>query len=167
MPRDHPPEHRSWLLQRPRLLSRAEMLGVYGMLCLPPLLVALLFAWQGYWQILAYALLELAVIGALLLRYELRAGDYDRIDLWPDGLAVEQRRGTARHWLRLDTWSARVTLPHRGTDPILLEDHRLRVALGQQASPWQRQQVAQELRACLPGGLLRLPLLDGRKPGKR
>jgi uncharacterized membrane protein len=167
MPRDHPPEHRSWLLQRPRLLSHADMLGVYSMLCLPPLLVALLFAWQGYWQILAYALLEVAAIGALLLRHELRAGDYDRIELWPDGVAVEQRRGRTRRWLKLDTWSTRVNQPRHGNDPIRLEDHHLRITLGQQASLRQRQLVAQELSACLPCSILRLPVLDGRRQRKR
>ena len=102
MPRDVPSEPRSWLLQRRSTLSLRQLPRVFAALCAPSLLVALTFLWLGYWYILMYSLLELAALW-LCMRHQARhADDYDRIDIAPGVILVEQRRAGGLRLILLD-----------------------------------------------------------------
>jgi len=150
MPRDLSPEYRSWLLQRHDALSPRQMAWLFASLCLPTVVVALTFAWRGYWLVPAYAVLELSAI-ALLLRHHLRhAGDYDRIDISANGIIIEQRRANICRQLQLNAWSVRLTPPQSDSDPIRLSDRVHSIGVGTLLSARERKDVALELSRYLP-----------------
>jgi uncharacterized membrane protein len=150
MPRDTHSEGRSWLLQRRNTLNRRHLVLLFASLCAPTLLVALAFTWWGYWHMLAYALLEMAALAACLRHYARHARDYDRIDIAPGVIVIEQRRADRCSRRHLNPWSARLLPPGRDGDPIRLEHSGGQIALGKFLSPVQRRQLASELACFLP-----------------
>jgi uncharacterized membrane protein len=150
MPRDLPPEYRSWLLRRRSGLLRRQLLLVFMSLCVPSLIIALGFGSQGYWPIMAFSGLELVVLGGLLLYWLRHADDYDRIDITLEGIVIEQRRARVQQRLRLNTWSVRLIPPQRDADPIRLADRSHTIALGTLVNPAHRRQVEQEIARFLP-----------------
>jgi uncharacterized membrane protein len=150
MPRDVPSERRSWLLRRRAVLSQRQLALLFASVCAPTLLVAAAFLWWGYWHMLAYALLEMAALGACLRHHGRHAGDYDRIDISENGIVVEQRRADRHSRHHLDLWTARLMPPAREGDPICLDDrHHQTVALGRFVSAAESRRLTAELAQCL------------------
>ena len=150
MPRDVPSEPRSWLLQRRSTLSLRQLQKVFAALCAPSLLVALTFLWLGYWYILMYSLLELAALW-LCMRHQARhADDYDRIDIAPGVILVEQRRAGGLRLILLDPLTTRLLPSPRDTTPLRLADRHATVILAEFLPPAHRRQLAADLATCLP-----------------
>lgn len=150
MPRDVPSEPRSWLLERRCTLTQRQLLLVFASLCVPSALVALAFLWQGYWYVLAYAVLEQAALAACLRYCARHRGDYDRIDISPGVIiVVEQRRGRQRSTLRLHPRTTRLLPPRRDSDPIQLDDRGRQIEVGRFLGVAQRRRLADELALCL------------------
>lgn len=153
MPRDVPSERRSWLLQRRAVLRRPQLLLLFATLCGPAVGIGIVFLCFGYWHMLAYALLEMAALGACLCHYARHLDDYDRIDISENGIVVEQRRASRRSRLQLDLWTARLVSPAGDGDPIRLIDRRDHmVVLGGFLDAAERRHLAAELGRCLRGG---------------
>ena len=150
MPRDLPPEYRSWLLRRRSGLLRRQLLLLFVSVCLPSLVIALGFGAQGYWPILAFSGLELGALGGMLLYWQRHADDYDRIEITLDGIVVEQRRARQQRRLCLNTWNARLIPPVRDADPIRLADRRHCIAIGAFIDTTRRRQIEQEIARFLP-----------------
>lgn len=149
MPRDVPPEPRSWLLERRCTLTQRQLALAFVTLCVPSALVALAFLWQGYWYVLVYATLEQAALAACLRHCARHREDYDRIDISPGVIVVEQRRGRRRSELRLQPRTTRLLPPRRDGDPIQLEDRGEQIEVGRFLGPAQRRRLADELAVCL------------------
>ncbi|NVD70152.1 DUF2244 domain-containing protein [Duganella sp. BJB1802] len=149
MPRDVPSEPRSWLLERRCTLTERQLVLVFASLCVPSALVALAFLWQGYWYVLAYAALEQAALAACLRHCARHRGDYDRIDISPAAIVVEQRRGRQCRARRLHRLTTRLRPPRRDSDPIQLEDRGEQVEVGRFLGAAQRRRLAAELARCL------------------
>ncbi|RFP22946.1 DUF2244 domain-containing protein [Duganella sp. BJB488] len=149
MPRDVPSEPRSWLLERRCTLTKRQLVLVFASLCVPSALVALAFLWQGYWYVLAYAALEQAALAACLRHCARHRGDYDRIDISPAAIVVEQRRGRQCRARRLHRLTTRLLPPRRDNDPIQLEDRGEQVEVGRFLGAAQRRRLAAELARCL------------------
>lgn len=149
MPRDVPSEPRSWLLERRCTLTERQLVLVFASLCVPSALVALAFLWQGYWYVLAYAALEQAALAACLRHCARHRGDYDRIDISPAAIVVEQRRGRQCRARRLHRLTTRLLPPRRDSDPIQLEDRGEQIEVGRFIGAAQRRRLAVELARCL------------------
>ncbi|MBV6322287.1 DUF2244 domain-containing protein [Duganella violaceipulchra] len=149
MPRDVPSEPRSWLLERRCTLTQRQLALVFVTLCVPSALVALAFLWQGYWYVLVYATLEQAALAACLRYCARHRDDYDRIDISPGVIVVEQRRGRQRSKLRLHPRTTRLLPPRRDSDPIQLEDRGEQIEVGRFLDAAQRRRLADELAVCL------------------
>lgn len=149
MPRDHVPPGRHWRMPRQHRLSPRQLGYVLYTLSLPALVVAIGFAWQGYWHVLLWALAELALVAVCLWHCARHACDVDRIDITEGEIIVTQRRpGRCRQFV-LNRWTASISPPSRHGDPICLSDRETSVAVGRLVSDAQRRRVAEELRACL------------------
>lgn len=139
-----------WRLQRRCALTPRQLLLSYGTLVLFSLAVALPFGWQGLWLIPLWCLVEISVAGALYLFYMLHAADGEQISLSAEGsLAVEVVRGTDTRrycmnpaWARLERGGAR-------KDRLWLCSSALRVEVGTQLAPGERQRVERELKRAL------------------
>lgn len=140
MPRDVPSEYHSWLLQRHSVLSRRQLRMLFACLCGPSLLLAAGFLWWGYWYILAYALLEMSVVAACLRHHARHAADYDRIDITPAVILIEQRRAQRLHRHQLNP---RTT--HLLTAPPRLTSSDNEVILAEFLPPLQRQRLAADI----------------------
>ena len=142
MPRDAPSERHRWLLRRRSVLSHRQLRQLFVVLCLPSLTVAAGFLWAGYWYILAFSVLELSVVALCLRHHARRAGDYDRIDISPAAIVIEQRRAHSERRFLLDPYT---TYLRHEQDAVTLSDrdHHLRLAEFLPAA--QRRQLAQDL----------------------
>lgn len=149
MPRDMPSERRSWLLQPRRLLRRPQLLLLYGSLCCPTVGISIAFLYWGYWHMLAYALLEMAVLAACLHHYARHLDDYDRIEISENAIVVEQRRARRSSRRQLDLWTARLLPPVREGGPVRLNDRHSQITVGPFLSSTERRHLASELRQCL------------------
>ncbi|TFW27918.1 DUF2244 domain-containing protein [Duganella callida] len=149
MPRDVPSEGRSWLLQRRTTLSHRQLQKLFVILCAPSLLVALSFLYLGYWYILAYSLLELTVLGLCMRHHARHAGDYDRIDITPFLIMIEQRRAEVLRRVKLNPRTTRLLpLPHDRA-PVRLQDQHGQAVLAEFLNAAQRRELARDLASCL------------------
>jgi uncharacterized membrane protein len=138
-----------WLLKRNCSMTPMQLFGVYLSLCAVSLAIALGFAWQGASPVLAFAGVELLLVGAALLVYARHAADCERIVLAGDALDVEHQRGgqTARArfraaWVRVE--------PHAGEGSLIeLTGDGQSSRVGRYLRPELRQPLASELRAAL------------------
>ncbi len=149
MPRDVPSERRSWTLQRRGVLRRPQLLLLFATLCGPTVGIGIVFLYFGYWHTLAYALLEMAALGACLCHYARHLDDYDRIDISENAIVVEQCRAHRRSRHQLDLWTARLLLPSRKRDAIRLDDRHNQITVGPFLTPTERRHLADELRKCM------------------
>lgn len=144
MPRDASSEHHSWLLQRHSTLSRRQLRLLFAGLCGPALLLALVFLWWGYWYMLAYALLEMAAVAACLRHHARHAADYDRIDITPAAIIIEQRRARRLRRHTLNPSTTRLL-----TSPLRLASRDAEVTLAEFLPPSQRQRLAADIASYL------------------
>jgi uncharacterized membrane protein len=138
-----------WLLQRNCSMSPAQLFGVYLSLCVVSLSIALGFTWQGASPVLAFAGIELLLVGAALLVYARHAGDHERITLADSTLAVSHQRGGQTQ--RCEFRAAWVRVEPLSSDRSLIEltGDRQTSHVGRYLRPELRQPLAQELRAAL------------------
>lgn len=141
MPRDAPSERHRWLLRRRSVLSHRQLTQLFVALCVPSLTVAAGFLWAGYWYILGFSVLELSVVALCLRHHARHAGDYDRIDITPTTITIEQRRAQSKRHFRLNPSSTRLQL---GT-PLHLTTPDSDIVLAEFLPRSQHQLLAQEL----------------------
>jgi uncharacterized membrane protein len=138
-----------WLLRRNCSMTPAQLFGVYLSLCGVSLVVALGLAWQGAAPVLAFAGIELVLVGVALLVYARHAADHERITLAGDRLAVLHQRGAhvdehafRAAWVRVEPLSSDRSL-------IELTGDGQTSRVGRYLRPELRQSLAQELRRAL------------------
>jgi uncharacterized membrane protein len=138
-----------WLLKRNCSLTPAQLFGVYLSLCTVSLLIALGLAWQGASPVLAFAGIELVLVGIALLVYARHASDHERITLAGDCLAVLHQHGGQTDqrlfraaWVRVEPLTS-----DRSLIELTADGQSSRV--GRYLRPELRQPLAQELRSAL------------------
>jgi uncharacterized membrane protein len=139
-----------WTLRRNCSLSPRQVARAYAVLCLGSLAVAVGFLVHGIWFVLAFSLLELALVGLALLVYARHATDHERIALSESGLLVMCVEADHRELTRLDPLWTRVVVPdERRRALIQLESRGVKVEIGRFVDESRRRQVARELRQAL------------------
>jgi uncharacterized membrane protein len=143
------PRRIEWLLKRNCSLTPRQLFGVYLSLCVVSLAIAGGFSWAGASPVLAFAGVELLLVGTALLVYARHAADHERITLAGSALAVEHHHGgeVARRefraaWVRVEPLSN-----DRSLIEVTGDGHTARI--GRYVRPELRPSLAQELRAAL------------------
>jgi uncharacterized membrane protein len=138
-----------WLLKRNCSISPKQLFAVYASLCVLSLAIASGFAWAGASPVLAFAGVELLLVGAALLVYARHAADCERITLAGAALSIEHRHGaqTARNefraaWVRVEPLSN-----DRSLIEVAGDGHTARI--GRYLRPELRPSLARELRIAL------------------
>jgi uncharacterized membrane protein len=138
-----------WLLKRNCSITPKQLFAVYLSMCAVSLAIALGFTWAGASPVLAFAGVELLLVGAALLIYARHATDQERITLAGEALSVEHQHGpqTERSefraaWVRVEPLSG-----DRSLIEVAGDGHSARI--GRYLRPELRQSLAQELRAAL------------------
>ena len=138
-----------WQLKRNCSISPRALLIVYLSLCAVSLAIAGGFWWVGAPPVMAFAGLELALVGAALTVYARHATDHETITLAGRELAIEHRCGACVERTRFRAEWVRVG-PARD-DGALVEvcGEGRRACVGRYLRPEWRPQLAQELRLAL------------------
>lgn len=138
-----------WLLRRNCSITPRQLFGVYLSLCALSLVIAGGFASVGASPVLAFAGVELLLVGAALLVYARHATDHERITLAGPALCVEHHHGTRTD--RSEFRAARVRVEPLSSDRSLIEvaAEGRTARIGRYLRPELRPSLAQELRAAL------------------
>jgi uncharacterized membrane protein len=150
-------DKQEWLLKRNCSLTPHQLGIAYGVLCLLSFSVAAGFLLLGAWQVFFFAGLEMAAVALAFLIYARHAIDHEHIALDDDCLSIERIEAGRMQRLRLDRRGIRIAVPNRPADLILLEAGALQIEVGRFVTPARRQQVALELRRCVPVVQARMP----------
>jgi uncharacterized membrane protein len=138
-----------WLLKRNCSITPKQLFAVYVSLCAVSLTIALGFTWAGASPVLAFAGIELLLVGAALLIYARHATDQECITLAGEALRVEHHHGPQTActdfraaWVRVEPLSS-----DRSLIEVAGDGHTAHI--GRYLRPELRQGLAQELRAAL------------------
>jgi uncharacterized membrane protein len=138
-----------WVMKRNCSIAPRGMLVVYLSLCALSLLIAGGFWVAGAPTVMAFAGLELLVLGAALLVYARHATDCETITLAGRELAIEHRCGVALQRARFRAEWVRVEPMRDDTSLVELSSRGQRTCVGRYLRPEWRPQLAQELRLAL------------------
>ena len=138
-----------WEMKRNCSITPRELVVVYLSLCAVSLTIAAGFWWVGAPTVMAFAGLELLLLGAAMLVYARHATDCETITLAGRELAIEHRCGQGverasfrAEWVRVEPASDDGSLVE-----VSGEGRHARV--GRYVRPEWRAQLAQELRLAL------------------
>jgi uncharacterized membrane protein len=138
-----------WVLRRNCSLTPREMAIVYLSLCALSLTIASGFWWIGAPTVMAFAGLELVLLGVAMAVYARHATDCETITLAGRELAIEHRCGQGVHSARFRAEWVRVE-PARGDGSLVeVSGEGQRTCVGRYLRPEWRPQLAQELRLAL------------------
>ncbi len=138
-----------WLLKRNSSITPLQLGAVYASLCALTLLIAGFFLWHGAPLVLAFAGLELLLVGVALLVFARHAGDRETLTLVGRSLQVEQCCGSrmartefAAEWLTVEPAAGQGSL-------VELAGQGQMVRVGRFLRPELRGAFARELRLAL------------------
>ncbi|MEO8278036.1 MAG: DUF2244 domain-containing protein [Ideonella sp.] len=138
-----------WLLKRNCSLAPGQMLGLFGVLCLISMTIAIFFWLQGARMVMSFAWVELICVGAAMLLYARHAADRECIELQHETLTVEHSCGSRVD--RVEFHAAWVRVEPRSGDQSLVEltGQGRRIFVGRFIRPELRRKLADELRVAL------------------
>ncbi|MGH6611174.1 MAG: DUF2244 domain-containing protein [Burkholderiaceae bacterium] len=123
---------------------------VFGSLVAVSFLFGLAFAAFGLWMVLPFVGIELIAVGAAFFCYGHHAADYERIDVKPNAVSIEQVEGSHTARWELDPRSSRVEVESRDKRvSVLLLAPNIRIELGRHLLDASRRQFARELDGAL------------------
>jgi len=138
-----------WVLKRNCSITPAQLFGTYLALCVVSLSIALGFTWHGASPVLAFAGIELLLVGAALLIYARHAADQERITLADGSLSVEHVRGQQTALTEFRAAWVRVEPRHGQGSLVELSGDGRQSFVGRYLRPDLRTHLAHELRAAL------------------
>jgi uncharacterized membrane protein len=138
-----------WSLKRNCSITPRQLGAFYFSLCLVSLGISALFLWQGAPMVMAFATLELTLVGVALLVYARHVGDRELLTLDGRSLHVEQVNGQRRHCTDFTAeWLAVEPVAGQGSLVALSGEGRT-VQVGRFLRPELRSAFARELRTAL------------------
>ena len=138
-----------WVMKRNCSITPRQLMAVYFSLCAVSLSISLFFLWQGAPFVMAFASVELLLVGLALLIYARHAGDRETIVLAGAEVVVEQHIG--RRAARADfhaEWLAVEPAMGQGS-LVMLSGQGQTLLVGRFLRPELRAAFAQELRRAL------------------
>ena len=149
--RDGGPPALRWVLRRNCSLSPRQLFGAYLLLCTVSLVVAGGFSWWGATPVLAFAGVELVLVGAALLVFARHAADRETITLDAGALRVEHHFGRQVQAAQFRAAWVRVEPQHGEGSLVELSGEGQQARVGRYLRPELRAPLAQELRLALRG----------------
>ena len=153
-----------WLLRRDLSFTPAQLFGGYALLCALSLAIALGWARQGTTPVLAFAAVDLLLVGAALALYARHAADHERITLAGDALCVEHQRGQQTERTEFRAAWVRVEPRHGEGSLVELSGDGQRSCVGRYLRPDLRTPLANELRTALRAHRPLPPATDSSSP---
>lgn len=138
-----------WVLGRNCSISPRQLAGFYASVCAVSLLIAAAFAFNGAPVVLAFAGLELLVLGVSLLVYARHAADADTLTLQGMNLDVEQTDGSSTRTARFRAEWVSVEPARDDGSLVEISGQGQRALIGRFLRPEMRAPFARELRTAL------------------
>ena len=138
-----------WVLKRNCSITPGQLFGTYLALCAVSLTIALGFTWRGASPVLAFAGIEMLLVGAALLVYARHAADQERITLAGGALRVEHRRGAHTDSTEFRAAWVRVEPRHGEGSLVELSGDGRQSFVGRYVRADLRTPLARELRTAL------------------
>lgn len=138
-----------WVLKRNCSFSPSQLFGTYLALCSVSLVIALGFTWQGAAPVLAFAAVEMLLVGAALLVYAHHAADQECIMLSRGELSVEHRRGAITQTTLFRAAWVRIEPRHGEGSLVQISADGQQACVGRYLRAEMRTPLARELRAAL------------------
>ena len=138
-----------WVLRRNCSISPRHLALSYAGLCAVSMVIAVGFAWAGATAVLAFAGIELLLVGAALLVYARHACDGDTLTLAGQSLAVEQAQGSRVQRTEFRAQWVSVEPSHGEGSLVELSGEGQRICVARFVRPEMRAALAKELRAAL------------------
>jgi uncharacterized membrane protein len=142
-----------WVLKRNCSLTPRQLFGAYLLLCTLSLVIAGGFSWWGATPVLAFAGVELVLVGVALLVYARHATDRETITLDARALRVEHHCGRQVQAAEFRPAWVRVEPQHGEGSLVELSGEGQHARVGRYLRPELRASLAQELRLALRGPL--------------
>lgn len=130
-------------------MSPRQLAGFYASICAVSLVIALGFAVSGALVVLAFAGIELLVLGVALLVYARHAADADTLTLRGVHLDVEQTDGAAARKASFRAEWVSVEPARDDGSLVEISGQGQRILIGRFLRPEMRAPFARELRAAL------------------
>ena len=138
-----------WVLKRNCSITPTQLFGTYLSLCALSLGIALGFTWHGALPVLAFAGIELLLVGVALLVYARHAADQERITLADGALSVEHQRGAQTERTQFRAAWVRIEPRHGEGSLVELSGDGRQAFVGRYLRSELRVPLAQELRVAL------------------
>jgi uncharacterized membrane protein len=146
-------KRREWILKRNCSLSPRQSMCAFAAPCIAALIVATIFLLHGAWHVFAFAILESVFVALIFIHYARHATDHEHIVLTEESILVERVEANHIQQTWLDRYWARITLPHRPQDLIMLEAKGVKIDVGRFVTKSKRRRFARQLRKALHGPL--------------
>ena len=131
--------------RRNNSLSSSERQLVFGFILIVSLSIAAAISIAfGAWPVMPFAGLEMAVLYVAFRYIERHAGDYERITIRGNSVAVEVREGSRLSHFELQRWWAQVVCDVAGAR-LALRSHGREIQIGRHLSEAQRVEMARDL----------------------
>ena len=151
-----------WVLKRNCSLTPTQLFGTYLVLCAVSLVIALGFTWHGASPVLAFAGIELLLVGAALVVYARHAADQERITLADGALCVELQRGPQTERTQFRAAWVRVEPRHGEGSLVELSGDGRQSFVGRYLRADLRTPLAQELRTALRASCAAAPAPESK-----
>lgn len=151
-----------WVLKRNCAITPSRLFAAYLLLCAVSLTIALSFSWHGASPVLAFAGIELLLVGVALLVYARHVSDQERITLAGDALRVEHQHGHQTESVQFRAAWVRVEPRHAEGSLVELSGDGHQSCVGRYLRPDLRAPLAHELRAALRANQAPLPPSESR-----
>jgi uncharacterized membrane protein len=138
-----------WVMQRNCSMSPRDLGLVYLLLCAVSLSIALGFWWHGATIVLAFAGLELLLVGLAFLAYARHATDGEILTLDGQWLEVAQSHGSRVRQQRFRSEWVRVEPLHGEGSLLEISGQGAAVQVGRYLRPQWRVALARDLRRAL------------------
>jgi uncharacterized membrane protein len=138
-----------WVLRRNCALTPSQLGAVYLSLCVLSMVIATPFAFHGAAVVLAFAGLELLIVGAAMLVFARHVRDGETLTLSGQTLHVEQCNGSRTSHTEFRAEWVSVEPAHGESSLVELSGQGRHVRVGRFLRPEMRPTLAHELRHAL------------------
>lgn len=138
-----------WIFRRNCSLSPKQLMAWYLSLCVVTLSVACGFLIAGFWIVLPFAGLELALVAIAFLVYARHASDYEMIEVDPVNLTITTALGSRTTKIKWSTQWTRLEYNGRFRAPLVLKCQGQQISLGRFIAEKDKPELQRDIRMAL------------------
>ncbi len=140
------PDRHQWVFKRNCALRPSELAVWFATVAAVMLAIAVSWAASGAWPVIAFAVVETAMLAVAFVAYARHAGDFERVVATRERLMVESGTGARLDRVERDASRIRVEYDAATRGPIRLVAGLEEIAVGRFVPDECRDELAREMR---------------------